>query len=217
MSRIAGEGTAERTASTVLPQHEEDHTSTSAEYWGVLRDRARVLDEDTAGFHGRVADEHHVALARRHAQVAKDRSGREPVTLLRDLSDAGLAWRDVARIIGVSIPALRKWRKGLARPTAEHRQRIAELVALIDLLAAEALVDDPAGWLESAIHPDAPVTGLDMAAEAKWALLLALALGHTSGEEVLDRHMPDWREAFDSEWEAEVRDDGDVTIRRRVD
>lgn len=33
-------------------------------------------------------------------------------SMLSDLAELGFAWRDIARLVKVSVPAVQKWRKG---------------------------------------------------------------------------------------------------------
>ncbi len=48
-----------------------------------------------------------------------------PADLLSELADLGFSWTSVARIVGVSIPAVRKWRQGDA-VSGHNRRRLAQ-------------------------------------------------------------------------------------------
>lgn len=192
---------------------DDDQTRTSADLLGMLRDRARMLDEDAANVHDSVVHWHHDALLHDHRRTADALMREDPVRLLERLHEAGYAWRHVARLVGVSVPALRKWRRRDATPTSDNRRAIAELIALHEKLCALA-VADPAGWLDAPLS-GTPVTGMDLVIERRWDLLLSLANGHLDAAAALDQYRADWRTAFDSDWEAIVDEAGEPRIRRR--
>jgi len=145
---------------------------------------------------------------KQHARTA-------PVQALEQLSDHGFAWRDVARIVGVSVPAINKWRKGTGI-TGENRLKIARMLALIDMLETR-FVDEPASWLEMPVQEGASSTRLDLLARGRYDLVLQLASTHTgdsSVESVLDEIDQNWRQTMvDNRFETFVADDGMVSIR----
>jgi hypothetical protein len=61
----------------------------------------------------------------------------------------GLGWSDIARLVGVSVPAVRKWRYG-GDISPVRRQNLARIVAFLDILYAEG-ISDPAAWLNMPI------------------------------------------------------------------
>ena len=83
---------------------------------GHLRNRSRLLNDDIAEVHNHALD---VQLQARTDEAAK----RSVIDLLSELADLGLSWRDIARLVGVSVPALRKWRQ-------EHNEGTAEMSEL---------------------------------------------------------------------------------------
>ncbi len=86
--------------------------------------------------------------------------------LLAELTDAqGLGWSELARLVGVSVPAVRKWRHG-GSITYARLESLARLVAFLDLLHQEG-VADPAAWLSL------PVEGGDGRPVAKAEIYLA--------------------------------------------
>lgn len=144
-------------------------------------------------------------------------SGREHQSvqsLLQALTELGLSWSMISRTLGVSVPAIRKWRQGEGA-SPENRHALARLVALLDMLSDQFMIEDPAAWLEIPLAStrrslvDAYVAGrVDLILEyaARWI---------TSPERVLDQLDPRWRDADASrEFETFVAADGDLGIRR---
>ena len=110
------------------------------------------------------ADEHHSdKLDAELRTMAQERSKETLERLLDHLSDLGFSWRDIARVVGVSVPALRKWRLG-GPSTGENRRQVSTLVALCDIARSRFHLPEIAAWLETPVHPAAPLTGLDMMA-----------------------------------------------------
>lgn len=134
---------------------------------------------------------------------------------LEQLADYGFAWRDIARVVGVSVPALAKWRKG-AGVSGENRLKLVRLLALVDMLA-DRFIDEPASWLEMPITEEVGVTRMDLLQRGRFDLVLDLASPHTADgitEYVLSEVDPDWRDRHpDSSFESYVAEDGAVSIR----
>jgi hypothetical protein len=151
-----------------------------------------------------------VQLEAHTAKVAK----RAPSELLGEINDLGFGWRDVARMIGVSVPALRRWRQG-EPPTGEHRLHIAELAAFLHILSDDHLVADVASWMKMPISRDAPVTGIDLYVQGQRFEIFELAGEHVTPHEALDRAEPDWRDRYRSDYEVFFAGDGQPAIRLR--
>ena len=93
-----------------------------AEDLGFERAVAKVTYEDSAQLH----EASRMALwGLRTSALGK----LDAAPLLSMLGERGFAWRDVARMVGVSVPAVQKWRKG-ERCTGENRRQVAALVAM---------------------------------------------------------------------------------------
>lgn len=79
-------------------------------------DRADVTYRQFTELHGQARD------TRREAHVVElesktgERARCAPMHALEQLADYGFAWRDIARVVGVSVPAITKWRKGAGLP-----------------------------------------------------------------------------------------------------
>lgn len=168
---------------------------------GLLVHDSRDLHESIGQLHSDSLDEELRSLTVRHA--------REHLpALLEQLSTLGFSWRDIAKLAGVSVPAVRKWRQGESA-TGDNRQRVARIVALCEIAMERYIIADVAGWLETPLHPDAPVNGLDLMASERFDLVLALAHEQSGDpERVLDEFEPDWRARYRSDVEVFTAPDG---------
>lgn len=138
---------------------------------------------------------------------------REPhVELLQRLSDEfGMAWTAMAAVVRVSIPAIRKWRNG--GDISDHNHvALAKLVSVCEQLQ-ELGVGWPASWLDRRVWPSVPMRLLEVAAADRMDLVLAYAANTIDGVELLDDHLPDWRERYPAErTEVTFDDDGRPTL-----
>lgn len=179
-----------------------------------LTDEAGHLRNFNALLSGDLSDVHHrafrVQLETHTAKVAK----RAPTDLLGDLSEVGFGWRDIARMVGVSVPALRRWRQG-EPPTGEHRRRVAELVAFVRILTDDHLVSDVASWLEMPIAGGVPLNGIDLYSEGHLVTIFDLASEHITPDQALDQADPGWRDRYHSDYEVFRAGDGQPAIRPR--
>ncbi|WP_419909656.1 hypothetical protein [Candidatus Poriferisodalis sp.] len=140
-------------------------------------------------------------------------AGERLASLLDRLAALGFSWRDIARVAGVSVPELRKWRRG-EWATSAGRQRVARFVALCEVAAERCHIADIAAWLERPLHPEAPLTGLDLVEAERLDLVLALARDRPGGpEQVLDEFDPDWRAWHRSDVEVFTAADGKPGLR----
>ncbi len=175
--------------------------------FGILRDETSTLDADVVGGH-RTAQRLSLELR------AREWARRDVPRLLRELSSQrGLGWSDIARLVGVSVQALRKWRRG-EPVTGEHRLAVARLAAFLDLLEDE-LIDDPAGWLEMPLVAGYLPRYLDLYRAGRIDLLFELAGLRVTPEQALDELAPDWRQRLRLESEVFEAGDGHLSIRRR--
>lgn len=178
-----------------------------ADQAGHLRNVNAVLATDFTDVHHRAF---RVQLETRTAQIAK----RAPVELLNEINELGFGWRDIARMVGISVPALRRWRQGES-PTGEHRRSLAELVAFVRILAQDHLVADTASWMEMPITRDAPLTSIDLYVQGQQLTIFDLASEHISPDEALDIADPGWRQRYHSEFEVFRAADGQPALRLR--
>lgn len=118
--------------------------------------------------------------------------------LLIQLSEEfGCSWTLVAKVVGVSIPAIRKWRHG-GEITDAHQQRLARLVAAFDSLFRMG-IDSPASWLDRRIWPDIPVRRFEALAVDGGDLVLAYAAGQCDAVALLNAVVPRWRSLYPPE------------------
>jgi hypothetical protein len=180
-----------------------------------LFDQVDVVYRESTDLHGRVCDTRRRAHLVELESKMDERARCAPTQALEQLSDHGFAWRDIARVIGVSVPAITKWRKGTGI-TGENRLRIARMLGLIDMLS-DRFIDEPASWLEMPITEGVGLSRMDLLARGRYDLVLALASTHTGDgtvESVLNEFDRDWRDNWvDNTFETYVADDGGISIR----
>lgn len=180
-----------------------------------VRDRSQLLAEDSYGQLERASKLHADGLDLLIADRTRSHFGRDVKELLGRLYDLGFSWTDIARMAGVSVPALRKWRHGES-PSRQNRHRLATLVALCDIVPERSpMVQDFAAWLSMPLFPSgAPVTGIDLAAAGKFSLVVRYAeVGHP--EQILDEFDPQWRQSYASNVEVFTAEDGLPGLRLR--
>lgn len=178
------------------------------EWAGFARNVHSVLGED-------LTDIHHRSLRLQLDARIEKLLGRNPTELLGALADLGFGWRDIARMVGVSVPALRRWRQG-EMPTGDNRRAIAQLLAFVELLS-EDHVFGLASWMEAPIVTCAPTTRIDLYAAGRLKVVFDLAAEKCSPEAAMDIAEPGWRDRYRSDWEVADGEDGQPVIRRKPD
>jgi transcriptional regulator with XRE-family HTH domain len=174
---------------------------------GHLSSRAQILHHDTADLHLNV-------IMQEWQYKSTDLVRQDMATLLAQLADLGFSWRDIARLIGVSVPAVQKWRRGNAA-TGQSRFHAAAVLAACALIAEHYMVQDIASWFEAPVAFGYPVTSLDLYAAKKPQLVFQLATGKADPEQVLSAFDPDWRETYRSDFEVFEAEDGGLAIRAK--
>ncbi len=175
---------------------------------GFLRNQSESLVNDSQDLHESIGRMHSDSLEQELRSITLRRARERLPVLLDRLSTLGFSWRDIARICGVSVPAVRKWRRGESA-TGENRQRVASAVALCEIAEERYHIADVAGWLETPVHPEAPLSGLDLIASERLDLVFKLARDQPGDpEQVLDEFEPDWRVHYCSEVEVFTAADG---------
>lgn len=178
-----------------------------ARQYALLRDRVGVLNED-------VNERHRQARTYDLDERARSKAKRSVPSLLEQLSNRGIAWRDLARLVGVSVSAVRKWRQG-GHATGESRFAVAQLAAFLDLLEG-FMIEDPVGWMELPVADGFTVRHLDVYEAGRPDLLLDLADLRIRPNEALDQMDPQWRTKFASEFEVFEAGDHNLSIRKRT-
>lgn len=136
-------------------------------------------------------------------------------TLLGTLADMGFAWRDIARMVGVSVPAIQKWRRGEGL-TGENARKLARLVAACEVIQKfNPMITDVTLWFEAPIVDEAPVTPIDLWASGNQQLVFEHARLEVDPLTAMDSFDPNWRETYRSEFETFRAGDGDLSVRMR--
>lgn len=169
-----------------------------------LRDRSSFLLQDTRELHRQ-------ALLHNLDVRTGPKARLSAANLLTELSKRGFAWNTVARMIGVTVPALRKWRQGESA-TGANRHRLARLAALCELLESEYEVQDVAGWMEVPLTSEAPITPLHLYEAGHMEVLLDWAAHRIDPHSVLDEAFPSWHGRYRSDFEI-FRDEDGLALR----
>ncbi len=206
MKTALGSGTA---ASEVEPAPSISETRVEAyrltEDIGWTRQQAGFISEDLGDLHKRG---HDVEWRTRSAE----RGQASVATMLGDLADLGFAWRDLARMVGVSVPAMQKWRRG-EKASGDSRQKVASLLAACDLIRDHYMVEDIASWFEMPLVKRVPITPIDLYADDRADLVFAFASGQEDPEALMSQFDPDWRDRYQSDFETYVASDGNHSVR----
>jgi transcriptional regulator with XRE-family HTH domain len=174
-----------------------------------LRTEVDVLGGEVHELHGEARE---LDLTDRTVEKTK----KSVPSLLDELAGArGMGWSDIAEALGVSISAIRKWRKG-GDASPESRSKLAHIAALLDVLEEKGLVQDPASWMEIDLPLAAGyfIRPWDLYLEGHTTALIDLAEQRQTAAQVLDRVRPNWRESR-SDFEVVLDVDGQRSIRRR--
>jgi len=187
---------ATRTAAASLTEGADD-----------VRHRVKTLSVDAGDAHQRV-------YQLEWSVLTQQRQAENPLQLLSELAEAGFAWRDIARLVGVSVPAVQKWRKG-DRLSGDNRHKLAGLLAACDFIASHFYVDDLASWFEMRIIDDAPITPIDLWISGQPVLFFEYATRHLTPEETMNKFDPEWRQRYASDFETFRDSDGNLGLRMR--
>lgn len=170
---------------------------------GYIRKQARHLHAATDRLHQK---SHYAEWNDRTNQRGRARAKE----MLDELADLGFAWRDVAKLVGVSVPSIQKWRRGEGT-TGENRQKVASLLAACDLISEHYGIQEVASWFEMPLHLGTAVTPIELWAGGRPDLVFDLASGHTDSEQILTAWNPRWRDGPD--FEVFRAADGQMSIR----
>ena len=207
MTDLMVSGTGQRDVFAELPQTRR--SSYFVDQTGVLHRQVRDLHENSASLR-------RDALVEDLEARQQEAAARDGVELLSVLSDSGLAWRDVAKLAGVTVPAVQKWRRGEGM-SGVRRLALARIVAMLDVLG-EHFVSDPASWLEMPVKDGVAISRLELLAQGRFDLVLLLIADDTAPvvevDRILDEYDPDWRSTLiDDQFESFLASDGVVSIK----
>ncbi len=170
---------ANRTKISAAERQERESRSLLAEQKAAVREVSRVADDRR---------EWHETTVRALLSERADTKARQGlIGLLGELTDVrGLGWSELARLVGVSVPAVRKWRNG-GDVTPPRMLALSRLAAFLELLAVEG-VQDPAAWLSLPLDDPADGTTKSEIFTAGHApALLLYAKQELSQKELLER------------------------------
>jgi hypothetical protein len=129
------------------------------------------------------------------------------------VADLGFAWRDIARLLGVTVQAIQKWRRG-ANTSGENRRNIAGLLAACAMLSENYGIQEVASWFEMPLLQGLAVTPIDLWASDRPDLVFDYGSGHgTDPEQTLTNWDPQWRERYRSDFEVFRAEDDQLSIR----
>lgn len=186
-----------------IPETTTSYQSLS-EYAGFLRNRVRFISRDVEVLH-RDLDQ------RGLDERASEFKDRRTLELLNGLNEMGFSWRDIARMTGVSVPAVQKWRKGEAT-SGENHKRLMVLTAVMYKLQNDHMVPDVETWADMPIVTGVPITAIDLISASREDLVLELAADHRTNEAVLDEFSADWRDQYRSDYVVVESSDGIMSI-----
>lgn len=204
---LTGWGTAGESINTPALSETKLVAARLTEDVGGGRSEARNLHEEYDDLHQRSHDVEWRAVTAARAKASVG-------SMLVDLADLGFAWRDISRLVGVSVPAVQKWRKG-ERASGDSRKKLASLLAACDLITDHYMVEEIASWFEMPLSSSAPITPIDLYASERADLVFEFASGHADPEALLTQFEPDWRERYRSEFEVFEASDGSRSIRMK--
>jgi transcriptional regulator with XRE-family HTH domain len=193
-----------------------DYVPTASSSTRALSLRADYLRTEVDMLGGEVQELHGEARELDLTDRTFEKTKKSVPSLLDDLAvERGMGWSDIAEVVGVSISAVRKWRKG-GDASPDSRLKLARIAALLDVLEEKGLVQDPAAWMEMDLPLDAGyfIRPLDLYLEGHVAALIDLAEQRKTVTQVLDQVKPNWRANRD-DFEVFVDTDGERSIRRR--
>lgn len=189
-----------------------DNARQRSEWSGVIRTLATAVSEAAT-------DMHQSDYMVEHRVRTSDLAGVGGQVLLNELADLGFAWRDIAKMIGVSVPAIQKWRRGEGL-TGENARKLARLVAGCEIIQKfNPVITDVAMWFEVPIVDEVPITPIDLWATGNLQLAFEHARVDASARVdpylTMDSFDSNWRETYRGDFETFRAEDGELSIRPR--
>lgn len=202
-------------ASNIAPSRRDETHTQQVTAPGLLVARTAELRARVDNLSGDVNGLHQDTQEAELSQLTDTLSLTAARGLLDQLADDfGMAWALVARVVGVTPAAVRKWRRGETVTPAYHR-RLAEFVAFCQLTRKrDPRIEDVGHWLETPAASRADITRADLYLDGHRAELLSVAGQHATGETVLDAADPAWRDraARSRRWQVLHHEDGTTSV-----
>jgi hypothetical protein len=135
--------------------------------------------------------------------------------ILNALGNMGFLWSLVARVVGVSPTAVRKWRRGEQVSPAYH-QSLAEFLAFCQFVGEvdPRIQNGVPYWLETPVVSETTLTRLDLYLMGHRIELLNIAAERLTSHAALDKAVPNWSEKYarDNRFRTVFDDEGVPTI-----
>lgn len=201
-----------------------DHTlflSSLATANQVINDNYRDLTKENQTQAVQLREDRRKYLESMLEEFRQKNNTKSVVQLLRELQiEKGMMWVDVARLVRVSVPALRKWRLGTGDPTPENHKKLSTLKSFLDTLNAIPVsepVSDSAAWMVLPMLTGYSVTPSDLYSGNQQSILplLDYAARNINAEEVLDEIDPGWKSKYSTDFELFLASDGYLSLRPR--
>jgi DNA-binding transcriptional regulator YiaG len=165
--------------------------------------------------HTDAVDEHQSMYLLEWQRRVKSHSERSHASMLSSLWKSGLSWRDIARLLKVSVAAVQKWRSG-ENMSSKNFARLRDFVAAYDMVAAHKPDVDVASWIDVPILTDVPVTPRELWIKGDPNTFFEYALGDMKSETALDIVDPNWRQRYREDgFETFIGADGNPGIRTK--
>jgi len=87
---------------------------------------------------------------------------------IKRVKSLGIETGDIARVTGAARATVSAWVRATRRPRAEHRERLLELVAIVDRLSEQMDDDQIALWLQKPLPALADQPPLDALAAGRY-------------------------------------------------
>lgn len=123
-----------------------------------------------------------------------------------------MAWTDAAKMVVVSVLALRKWRIA-GGVSGENHRRLAELLAFIRVLH-EVGIKEPAGWISIPMVDGYTVVPMHLYGSIAAPMLLEVGSSSISPITALDELSPGWRQEYETDFEVKTAFDGQQKAKR---
>lgn len=176
---------------------------------------AHIVRVRASSTHNDAVDEHQSKYLLEWQQRVKSHSELSHEEMLSSLWESGLSWRDIARLLKVSVAAVQKWRGG-EKMSPKNFARLRDFVAAYDMVAAHKPGVDIASWIDVPILTNVPVTPRDLWIKGDPNIFFEYALGDMKSEAALGAFDPDWRQRYrDDGFETFVGVDGNLSIRTK--
>lgn len=179
-----------------------------SEEWQGLDAQHRADRQEHRGRGAALVRDHHRLYEETFVAEVQAAARMTATELLDELATGfGLSWTDLARMVSVSVPAIRKWRQA-GGVSSEKLSALARVLAFLRVLRDRLRVADPVAWLGVSLVEGYTVTIRHLYTAANVPQLLDFAADNVSPTVLLDRIEPGWREEYVTADDVVIFDDG---------